>query len=133
MILRAALTAGKRLHAVLRANSLLRMLLLGFAAVIVPVVVILILLELDYREEVARELSVTFTGSVASTPFFDPPKIQFEPKREQWTPLAPPVVLLGPPTLPTEGQPTGSTQNPTQSAVAVRDPTPLPRPRPNRF
>jgi hypothetical protein len=120
-MLRTALAAGKCLHAVLCAIGRIRTVPLSIAVTILSLLVILVLLEHNYREEVAREQvsDVTFTGSIASAPSADLPKIEFGPKRAGWTPLAPPFARLAPPSV--AAQPTGSTH-----------PTSASRPPPNR-
>jgi hypothetical protein len=108
-------------------------ILVGVAAAVLPLVVILTLLEISYREEAAREVPLTFTGSLASSPPVGPPMLQFEPDHPRWTPLARPIVPLAPPTPTAVEQPPEPPQRPRQGAVASRDPVPLPRSRPNRF
>ena len=111
-----------------------RKILLCVAAAVLPLVVILILLEITYREELARESSQTFTASLPSSPPVSPPTLEFEPDYAQWTPLAKPTVPLAPLSLAAEVKwsSTEPTQRPTQGAVLSRDPVPLPRSRPNR-
>ena len=102
-------------------------ILLGVVATVVPLLVILMLLEISYREEVAREVSLALTGSLASIPTADPPA------RARWT--SEPIVSIAPPSLAAVEQPILSepTQRPIQGAIVSRDPVPLPRSRPNRF
>jgi len=104
-------------------------ILLGVVATVVPLLVILMLLEISYREEVAREVSLALTGSLASIPTADPPD------RTRWTPLPEPIVSIAPPSLAAVEQPILSepTQRPIQGAIVSRDPVPLPLSRPNRF
>ncbi len=110
-------------------------ILLCIAAAVLPLVVILILLEISYREELARELSPTFTGSLPTSPPVSAPKLQFESDDPRWTPLARPIVPLAPPSLAAEAESSSTerTQRPKQGAVLSRDPVPLPRSRPNRL
>ena len=117
-------------HPVLCATR--RKILLCVAAAVLPLVVILILLEITYREELAREFSQTFTASLPSSPLVSPPTLEFEPDYAQWTLLAQPTVPLAPPSLAAEVKWSEPTQRPTQGAVLSRDPIPLPRSRPNR-
>jgi hypothetical protein len=110
-------------------------ILLGVVATVVPLLIILLLLETNYREEVAREVSVTFTGSLLSSPPVDPSKITFKREYPRWTPLARPIDPLAPPPPSAVEQPSSPepVQRTTQGAVIARDPVPLPRSRPNRF
>ena len=109
--------------------------LLCIAAAVLPLVVILTLLEISYREELAREPSQTLTASLPSSPPVSPPKLEFESDDLRWTPLAEPIVPLAPPSLAAEvkSSSTEPTQTSTQGAVLSRDPVPLPRSRPNRL
>jgi hypothetical protein len=109
-------------------------ILLGIAAALVVLSVIIILLEISYRDQVARNAAVLVTGSLPSLPPARPPALQLESAHSQVTPLAPapPAALLAPP--PATAPATDPTQKPTQSVVVTRDdPIPLPRSRPNRF
>ena len=98
--------------------------LLCIAAAVLPLVVILTLLEISYREELAREPSQTFTASLPSSPPVGPPKLEFEPDHQRWTQLAQPSEKSSSAEL---------TQTPTQGTVLSRDPVPLPRSRPKRL
>ena len=120
-------------HEVLCASRRNRILLV-LAATLIPLVIILVLLEISYREEVAREVSLTFTGSLLSSPPVDHARISFEPGYPRWTPLARPIVPLAPPPPTAVAQPSSTqpSQRPAQGAVA-RNPVPLPRSRPDRF
>jgi hypothetical protein len=120
----------RAVHQVLCASHPILLLL---AATLIPLVIILVLLEISYREEVAREISLTFTGSLLSSPPVDPARMKFEPGYPRWTPIAPPIVPLAPPALTAEGSSTQPIERPIQSAVVARKPVPLPRSRPNRF
>ncbi len=124
----------RAVHGVLCACRRNRILLV-LAATVIPLVIILVLLEISYREEVAREVSLTFTGSLLSSPPVDPARIKFEPGYPRWTPLARPIVPLAPPLPAAVAQPSSTEpiQRPTQDAVVARNPVPLPRSRPNRF
>ena len=105
-------------------------ILLGIAAAVIPLSVIVILLEISYRDEAAQNAAVMFTGTLPSSPPARPFALQLESAHSQLAPLAPapPAALLAQP--PT----TDPTQKPTQSVVVTRDdPVPLPRSRPNRF
>ena len=112
--------------------------IVGIAATAIPLVVILVLLEISYRELLARELSETFTGSLPSSVPVGPRKLQFEPDYPRWTPLAQPIVPLAPPSLAAEAESSSTRQSQSpiasrESPVASRDPVPLPRSRPNRL
>ena len=92
-------TANERLLAALEVLFATRRnrIFLAVAAVVIPLVVILILLEISYRAETAQESSPMFTGSLPSAPF-GAPKIQFEPRDAPWTPLGPPIFPFASPT-----------------------------------
>jgi hypothetical protein len=124
----------RAVHEVLCAPRRNRILLV-LAAAVIPLVTILVLLEVSYREEVAREVSLTFTGSLLGSPPVDPARIKFEPGYPQWTPLAPPIVPLSAPLPVAVAQPSSTEpiQRRTQDAAVARNPLPLPRSRPNRF
>jgi hypothetical protein len=109
-------------------------LVLSVAAGILSLIMILILLEISYREEEAREASRAFTSSLSSSPRADPPKLKLGLEHPQWTPLAPPIVPLAPPPPTAVAEPSlpEPAQAPAQRDVG-RDPVPLPRSRPNRF
>jgi hypothetical protein len=94
-------------------------MLLGVAAAIIPLVVILALLESSYQEEVAAP-ALTFTGSLPSSPV--------APSQMQLESLALPTLAAATQPLSTE-----PAQRPAQRAVISRDLFPLPRSRPNRF
>jgi hypothetical protein len=110
-------------------------ILLGLTATIGPLLVILVLLEISYREEEARELSLTFTGSLPSSTTVGSPKSQPGPGYPRSTPLSGPIVPFAPPTAVAVASPSPaeSTPKPTQRAVVARDWVPLPRSRPNRL
>jgi hypothetical protein len=105
-------------------------ILLGVAAVVLPLIVIFALLEISYRAELAREISQNFTGSLPSPPPASP-TMQIEHGHSQWTSLARPNGPIVPPSLAVEA-PSPSTE-PTQGAIISRKPVPLPRSRPNRL
>jgi hypothetical protein len=124
----------RAVHEVLCASRRNRILLV-LAAAVIPLVIILVLLEVSYREEVAREVSLTFTGSLLSSPPVDPARINLEPGYPRWTPLARPIVPLAPPLPAAVAQPSSTEpiQRQTQYTVVARNPVPLPRSRPKRF
>jgi hypothetical protein len=107
---------------VLRAS--LRSTLLYLAATIIPMVVVLTLLELSHRQEVAQESAEIMTGSLPNSP--PARSLELQPASAQWPPQAPSGALLAPPPA------TGTTETPTRSTVAYQAPVPLPRSRPNR-
>ena len=108
-------------------------ILAGVVATTIALLVILLLLEISYREELDREISAKFTGSLLSSPPVDPSKIT-KIDYPRWTPLVRPTAALAPPPPANVAQPSSAepTQRPTQGAVVARDPVPLPRSRPNR-
>ena len=113
-------------------------ILLGALTAIISLATIFTLLEISYRQEEAareaREPTVEITGSLNASPLSLPIRIELEPPKSQWPPLAPPIALLAPP-IPAkvvQGSTTGSTEPPTQSVVASRERVPLPPPRPKR-
>jgi hypothetical protein len=111
-------------------------ILLGVAAPVLTLILILILLEISYRQEEAREASWLSTGSISSSsPRADHLKLILEPDDAQRAPLAQPVIPVAPigPTDLAEPSPPGLTQGSLQADVAARDPVPLPRSRPNRL
>ena len=111
-------------------------ILLGVAAPVLTLILILILLEISYRQEEAREASLLSTGSISSSsPRADRLKLILEPDDAQRAPLAQPVIPVAPigPTDLAEPSPPEPTQGSPQVDVAARDPVPLPRSRPNRF
>jgi len=124
----------RTVYEVLCATRRNRVILCAVAAVL-PLVIILVLLETSYREEVDRERAQTFTGSLPGAPPVDPSKIKFEPDYPRWSPLARPIVPLAPPPPAAVPQPSSTepARTPTQGAVVSREPVPLPRSRPNRF
>jgi hypothetical protein len=121
-------------HEVLCASRCSRILLV-LSATLIPLVIILALLEISYQQEVAREVSLTFTGSLLNSPPVDPARIKFVPGYPRWTPLAQPIVPLAPPPPTAVAQPSSTQpiQRTTQGAVVARNPVPLPRSRPDRF
>jgi hypothetical protein len=111
-------------------------ILLGVAAPVLTLILILILLEISYRQEEAREASLLSTGSISSSsPRADHLKLILEPDDAQRAPLAQAVIPVAPigPTDLAEPSPPEPTQGSPQVDVAARDPVPLPRSRPNRF
>jgi hypothetical protein len=108
-------------------------ILLGVAAPVLTLILILILLEISYRQEEAREASLASTGSIPNSPRADRLKLQLETDGPQRTPLAPPIIPVAPtaPTDVAEPSPPEPTQGSQQGDVAAR--VPLPRSRPNRF
>ena len=109
-------------------------LLLGVAIAVFPLMVILILLEISYKNEVAREDSSAVTHSLAGSPAVDPAELKFEAEPPQLQ-LGRPIVPFGPPIQPAaaDASPPEPPQKPPQSSVVARKPVPLPRSRPNRF
>jgi hypothetical protein len=110
-------------------------ILLGVAAPVLTLILILILLEISYRQEEARA-SLLSTGSISSSsPRADHLKMMLEPDDAQRAPLAQPVIPVAPigPTDLAEPSPPEPTQGSPQVDVAARYPVPLPRSRPNRF
>ena len=110
-------------------------ILVGVVATTIALLVILLLLEISYREELDREMSPTFTGSLLSSPPVDPSKLTSKIDYPRWTPLVRPIAALAPPPPAAVAQPSSTEpiQKPTQGAVVASDPVPLPRSRPNRF
>jgi hypothetical protein len=110
-------------------------ILLGLAAIIGPLLVILMLLEMSYREEEARELSLTVTGSLPSSTTVGSPRSKLNPDYPRSTPLSGSIVPFAPPTpvAAAPPPPTEPTREPTQRAVVSGESVPLPRSRPNRF
>ena len=110
-------------------------ILLGVAAPVLTLILILILLEISYRQEEAREASLLSTGSISSSPRADRLKLILEPDDAQRAPLAQPVIPVAPigPTDLAEPSPPEPIQGSPQADVAARDPVPLPRSRPIRF
>jgi hypothetical protein len=110
-------------------------ILLGLAAIISPLLVILMLLEMSYREEEARELSLTVTGSLPSSTTVGSSRSQLNPDYPRSTPLSGPIAPFAPPTpvAAAPPPPTEPTRELTRRAVVSRESVPLPRSRPNRF
>jgi hypothetical protein len=111
-------------------------ILLGLAATIGPLLVVLMLLEMSYREQEARELSLMVTGSLPSSTTVGAPRSQLNPDYPRSTPLSGPIVPFAPPTpvvAAAPPPPAEPTRELTQRAVVSRESVPLPRSRPNRF
>jgi hypothetical protein len=113
--------------------------LFGVAAAILALVAILGVLEISYRQQIAREASLTITGTLQSPTLTTPPKLQLEPDQPRSAaPLGPRIIPLAPPApQPTraEASPPPAPAEPAQpqNTATSRDPVPLPRSRPNRF
>jgi hypothetical protein len=71
-------------------------ILLGVAAPVLTLILILILLEISYRQEEAGEASLLSTGSISSSPRADHLKLILEPDDAQGAPLAQPVIPVAP-------------------------------------
>ena len=110
-------------------------ILLGVAAPVLTLILILLLLEISYRQEEAREASLLSTGSISSSPRADRLKLILEPDDAQRALLAQPVIPVAPigPTDMAEPSLPEPTQGSPQADVAARDPVPLPRSRPIAF
>ena len=109
-------------------------ILLGLAAAILPLLVILVLLEISYREqEATRELSLTVTGSLPSSTTVGSPKRQFNTDHPRWTPLSGPIVPFAPPAPVAVAPPAPIEPTPKLTQRAAVSAVPLPRSRPNWF
>jgi hypothetical protein len=108
-------------------------LLLGAAAVALPLLILFVVLEINYRVELARELAPRFTDSPPTSPSADAAKLPFDTADPQWMTLARRTEPVISPNSGAEADVPSreTTQGARPAATISRDQVPLPRARPN--